>query len=301
MNAPARLAAFIAVLAVVFGTAAAAGSAMDPIHVQDPIASSGDHGGDEPMSDAHGASPDEAEAGSHDMPAVGGLAVVEGDLRLVVDAPLRAPGEEAPFTFRIVGPDGTAVTDFDPEQGGVALHLVIVGRDLSGFQHLHPEMDSDGTWSTALSLPAPGVFRAFTDVTVDGQPHTLGTDLFVPGVLSPQPLPAPEDLANVDGYQVTKEAGQPIAGEELEVRFTVSRDGAPVSDLEPYLGARGHLVGLREGDLAYLHLHPEDEAAASGEIVFAGSFPSPGRYRLFLQFQHEGAVQTVAYTVEVSR
>jgi oxalate decarboxylase/phosphoglucose isomerase-like protein (cupin superfamily) len=80
----------------------------------------------------------------------------------------------------------------------------------------------------------------------------------------------------------------------------VSRAGRPVADIEPYLGAGGHLVALREGDLAFLHVHPE-EAHTPGRIAFEATFPSAGRYRLFLQFQHDGRVRTVAHTVEVPR
>ena len=46
-------------------------------------------------------------------------------------------------------------------------------------------------------------------------------------------------------------------------------------------------------------MHPPDEAGAS-EIGFEATFPTAGRYRLFLQFQHEGEVQTVAFTQEVT-
>lgn len=79
----------------------------------------------------------------------------------------------------------------------------------------------------------------------------------------------------------------------------VSRNGRPVEDLEPYLGALGHLVALREGDIAFLHVHPETDDGSGPRISFQATFPSEGRYRLFLQFAHEGRVQTAALTVEV--
>jgi len=86
-------------------------------------------------------------------------------------------------------------------------------------------------------------------------------------------------------------------GEESELRFTVTRDGQPV-ETEPYLGAGGHLVALREGDLAFLHVHPTEQ----GDVIgFGAKFPSEGRYRLFLQFKVAGRVQTVAFTQEVGR
>lgn len=306
MSAPARLGTFVAGLAVVFGAAAAAGSAVDPVHELGSSAPSMSHADDAASPGAHGAIGgnqqihQQVEGSPLAAQAFGGLAVAEGDLRLVVDEAIRPAAPEAPFTFRILRADQQPVTTFDPEQGGVALHLVVVDRDLSTFQHLHPSMAGDGTWSTPLTLDGSGAYRAFADVTVDGRPHTLGVDLLVPGSFSPEPLPVPDTTTSADSYQVTLESPGPVAGQELELRFSVARDGAPVADLEPYLGAGGHLVGLRQGDLAYLHLHPE-EGSGAGEIAFAGRFPSAGSYRLFLQFQHEGVVRTAAFTVEVPR
>jgi oxalate decarboxylase/phosphoglucose isomerase-like protein (cupin superfamily) len=84
-----------------------------------------------------------------------------------------------------------------------------------------------------------------------------------------------------------------------DVRFTVLRDGRVLDDVEPYLGARGHLVALREGDLSFLHVHPKDDATEGRDIRFGIEYPSQGRYRLFLQFQHDGRVHTAAFTQEV--
>jgi hypothetical protein len=86
--------------------------------------------------------------------------------------------------------------------------------------------------------------------------------------------------------------------------FRITRKGQVVLDLEPYLGALGHLVVLREGDLAYLHVHPVDvsgtaDSASGGRITFHARFPSMGRYRLFLQLVHEGLVHTADFTSEV--
>ncbi len=316
MNAPLRLGVFVGGLALVFGVATAAGNAVGPVHEGPAPAGTMGHGASGDTEPGHQASGDtgmapaasadgghEATAGGgHAAPTVGGLAVADGELRLVVEDTVRPAGEQAELRFRVLGADQQPVTTFDPEQGGVALHLIVVGRDLSGFQHLHPEMAADGTWSTPLTLPGAGAYRAYADVTVDGRPHTLGTDLFAPGNFTPEPLPAPSTEAVVDGYEVTLDSPSPAAGQELDLRFSVTRDGVAVGDLEPYLGARGHLVGLRQGDLAYLHLHPTDDPAGDpGEIAFAGTFPSAGAYRLFLQFAHEGTVRTVALTVEVPR
>ncbi len=203
---------------------------MGPVHAGTPAGAGQDHGGEAAggghrapgttdVTGVTGGGEHGAHGGSgQQLPAPSGLAVAEGDLRLVVDQPVRVPAKRKILTLRILGADQRPVTDFDLEQGGVRLHLVVVGRDLSGFQHLHPSMAPDGTWSTPLTVVDPGVQRAFVDATVAGRSHTLATDLFVPGPFNPRPL---------------------------ALRFTVPREAAPVENLEPYLGTGGHLVGLR--------------------------------------------------------
>ena len=124
------------------------------------------HGADQPM------------ATHHDAPV--GLTTAANGLVLAADETVLWPGEAHEWAFRIRDDDGDVVTSFD-EQHGEPLHLVVVRRDLAGFQHRHPTMASDGTWTRSIVLPEPGVYRAFADVSVDGLSSTLGVDLFVPG------------------------------------------------------------------------------------------------------------------------
>lgn len=144
----------------------------------------------------------------------------------------------------------------------------------------------------------------FADFKTGGRNETLGADLAVDGTVDWQELPSASDTARTeDGYEVRLEGGSTPA-RESELRFTVLEDGSPVM-VEPYLGAGGHLVALREGDLAYLHVHPTGHGGgghggATGEpISFATEFPTRGRYRLFLQFKHRGRVHTAAFTVSI--
>jgi hypothetical protein len=174
------------------------------------------------------------------------------------------------------------------------MHLIVVRRDLTGFQHLHPEQADDGSWSTRVRLKDAGSYRLFADFARDGEAVTLASDLRVDGAADLRDLPAPATTATSDGgYGVRLDAGRAEAGRETALRFTVTKDGRPVA-VEPYLGARGHLVALREADLAFLHVHPSGDS-----VSFDATFPTTGRYRLFLQFKHQGRVQTVAFTQEV--
>jgi hypothetical protein len=249
-------------------------------------------------------------AGSHgatDATAhpVRGLAVAENGLRVVVEDPeLRRGGTER-LAFRIVDQRGETVRDFDVEHTK-RMHLILARRDLTGFQHLHPEQRADGTWTTSVRLDDAGSYRLFADFSRNDEAYTLASDLRVDGDAELQPLPAPQSTAVSDGgYDVRLDAGRARPGQEAELRFTVTKDGVPVHT-EPYLGAGGHLVALREGDLAFLHVHPTEDGHGETKrdehddsVGFAATFPTEGRYRLFLQFQHEGRVQTVAFTQEV--
>ena len=279
MNAGVRIAGFAALLALAFGGAAVAGGAIDPSPTAKPRA----HGAGMGMSPEH----------SDMEPA--GLAVAEHGFRLALADTRFARGRTAPLRFRILGADGRAVRDFATEHEA-KLHLIIVRRDLTGYRHLHPRLAPDGTWSVPARFDAPGPYRVFADFTSGGERVTLGGDVFVPGRFAPRALPAATTVARTGAYRVRLADG----GSGL-LRFSVSRGGREVTDLQPYLGARGHLVALREGDLAYLHVHPQEGATPGAGISFRAEYPSSGRYRLFLQFRHGGRVHTAAFTQEVER
>jgi hypothetical protein len=286
MRTPVRLAATALGLAAVLGGGWGVGALVGPVGAAPAAAA---HAGGE-AHDGDGGS--EAAAAEHDLPA--GLAVsAEGHTLDLTDDVLPA-GDAVPLSFRVLGPDGAPVTAFDTvhEQD---LHLVVVRRDLSGYQHVHPELAPDGTWTTTVAL-TPGSWRVLADSTptAHGEGLVLGADLAVPGASEPVPLPAPSPAAEVDGYTVTIE-GDLVAGQESEVVVTVARDGVPVTDLQPYLGARGHLVALRAGDLGYLHVHPT--GGSGGEVRFAVEVPAAGDHRLFLDFRHGDVVRTAAVTV----
>jgi hypothetical protein len=285
VNAAVKLAAFAAALAVVFGGAALAGAAIGP----DPSDGRASTGGE------HSEMSASSEPG-HGRAArpLRGLAVAQDGLRVVVeDAELRR-GRAETLRFRVLDERGQTVRDFDIEHEK-RMHLILARRDLSGFQHLHPEQTADGTWTTRVRVEEAGSYRLFADFSHDGTAYTLATDLRVDGAADLRPLPAPRATAVSDGgYDVRLESGDARPGEQADLRFTITKDGAPV-ETQPYLGARGHLVALRDGDLAFLHVHPDGDA-----VRFAATFPTEGRYRLFLQFKREGRVQTVAFTQEVS-
>lgn len=233
----------------------------------------------------------------------GGLQATQDGYTLDLAANRFAADKNVPLQFRILDPDGASVTRY-VENHDKLLHLIVVRNDLADFQHVHPELDATGTWRVPVNLSRAGDYRVFADFTADGGPAlTLGANLHVAGQYDPQPLPAVSASAVVDGYTVTLD-GAPKIYESSMLTMTVSRDGKPVTDLQPYLGAYGHLVALRASDLAYLHVHPMGEPGdgvtpAGPDIGFHTAFPSKGDYRLFLDFQHQGVVRTAEFTVSV--
>ena len=229
--------------------------------------------------------------------APGGLAVSAAGYTLDAVPKTFEAGREEAFGFRILDQAGHTARGFD-EQHGERMHLIVVRRDLTHYQHLHPSVGEDGTWSVPLVLPEPGVYRAFADFSVNGRALTLGVDLIAPGNLEFAPLPDPTSVVHVDGYEIRLDSGRPPAGAESLLTFRITQQGQDIEELEPYLGALGHLVALREGDLAFLHVHPT--GGGRSEVTFHAVFPSMGRYRLFLQFAHAGQVRTAAFTMEVS-
>jgi hypothetical protein len=286
VNATAKLAAFGAALAVLFGVATLAGAAIGPDPDQD-VASA------PPDEHSEMTSSSDSTHGAAARP-LRGLALAEDGLRVVVDDPELRRGRAETLSFRIVDERGETVRDFDVEHEK-RMHLILARRDLSGFRHLHPEQAADGTWRTSVRVDDAGSYRLFADFSHGETAYTLATDLRVDGAADLRPLPEPSATAVSDGgYDVRLDVGDVRPGAEADLRFTITRDGVPV-ETEPYLGAGGHLVTLREGDLAFLHVHPADDS-----VRFAATFPTEGRYRLFLQFEHEGRVQTVAFTQEVS-
>ncbi|MZD04927.1 hypothetical protein GTW43_07495 [Streptomyces sp. SID5785] len=310
-----KITAFAAAVAATFGTAYGVGTGLGPVtSEQRPVAheeqhAGGDGHGDEPPGESGESAREageEAGHGGHEEPAAaaadapGGLQVSERGYTLdLAQDRLPARHGEIRFTLR-KDATGKPLTSYRTEHGK-ELHLIVASRDLTAYRHLHPVRAADGTWSTPVSLPKAGDYRVFADFTPAGEKEglTLGAGLGVAGSYTPAPLPEHAATARIPGgYEVRLDGGlHPGRAGELTLR--VYRDGRPVTDLEPYLGAYGHLVALRSGDLAYLHVHPHDGKPGPG-ITFTATAPSKGAYRLFLDFKHDGEVRTAAFTVHAA-
>ncbi len=231
-----------------------------------------------------------------------GVVAARDGYRLVPTSPLLAAGGGI-FTFQVRDAEDDPAAAFTPVHER-DLHLIVVNRELTQYQHVHPTLAGDGTWSVELDALPPGSYRAIADFEItDGPRLALGTDLGVAGEYTPDRLPEPSATSSVDGYEVRLATAGGDGG-EVTAALTVTRDGVPVTDLQPYLGANGHLVAIRTGDLAYAHVHPvddeshEDGSPAEGTVTFDATLDATGRYGLFFDFRHGGVVHTARFTFD---
>jgi len=195
-------------------------------------------------------------------------------------------------------------------------HLFVVSRDMEFFQHIHPEQLPDGTWTIQVTLPKPGDYQILSDfLPTGGSPQFIGRTLETIDFAGDLESEIPHLRPDVD---VTKTVGSVTAHVDLEpstlvegqfghLAFTLTdaQTGRPVTDLQPYLGAFGHALILSEDMRDYVHSHPfEDlDGVAKGfsgpTVTFEAYMPKAGRYRAWSQFQRNGEVVTIPFTINV--
>lgn len=220
------------------------------------------------------------------------------------------------YSFSIVDDQGNILKDFQITHTKL-LHLIVVRKDLAYFQHVHPDFDqTTGTFTLKdLTFPADGQYRIFADFApVGAQIDAMGTPLAV----TPFEDASVGNTANyvaqsIGSGEKTKTFGDltvalatqsaPTSGAEGMLTFSLSQNGKPVTDLQTYLGALGHAVILREGNLDFIHAHPVEAATSpqSGKVNFMVDFPEAGKYKVFTQFQRGGKVITTDFVVTVTQ
>lgn len=307
-----RLGLYGLVLAVLFTASFTVAGAVVPGEVSGNWAT--DSGEGHGAGDGHrGGEPDEADdrdagGGHDDMSSQGtshqarGLASEQDGYRLHhVSAPT-STGERGTLSFAVTGPNGDPVTEYDTSHEK-KMHLIVVRTDGGGFDHVHPQTTGDGTWSIPWEWDEAGSYRLYADLvpTAAGEDVTLSHFAEVAGQVDPSPQRDKSATATVGGYEVSLD-GTLVDGEASELAFSVTRNGSPVTNLQPYLGAYGHLVALREGDLAYLHVHPlgepdDGQTEPGPQIEFTATAPTAGTYLLYLDFQVDGTVHTAEFTI----
>ncbi|MEO8594072.1 MAG: heavy metal-binding domain-containing protein [Candidatus Solibacter sp.] len=220
------------------------------------------------------------------------------ELRLRPSAP-RA-GQKVELLFRVKDPKtGRPVTDFQIMHEKL-YHMFIVSQDLRYFLHEHPVQSAGGVFRFSTSFPRPGMYRILSDVYPSGgTPQLIPRTVIIPGgaitpggVLTPDF--APKEAVNLR-VTLKTEPPQPVAGQKTLMFFHVE----PPDGIEKFIGAWGHMLAASSDLVDMIHTHPFI-ADGGPDIQFNMVFPRPSIYRVWVQFQRKGVVNTVAFNVPAS-
>ena len=229
------------------------------------------------------------------------------DLRVTPRAP--RPGEPATLELRFRHPKtGQPVRDFEIMHEKL-MHTFLVAADLTDFAHLHPMPQPDGSFTLPVTFQRAVPYRVVADFYPKGAtPQFLTKTVFPAGAPLVLPPKLAADRAAKQGdnlaVELVTEPAEPIAGQETLLFFRLK----PHEGLEPYLAAWGHLLAASDDLVDLMHDHPlyvdgvpppDLRVPSPKQIQFNLIFPRERMYRVWVQFQRAGVVNTVAFTVPV--
>lgn len=236
----------------------------------------------------------------------------EAKTKITTQAKLTAPPNLAPnqpvnLVINVQDTVGKSIDKFDTFQEKL-MHLIIVRDDLATYDHIHPTYKGNGRFEVSANFASPGNYSLFSDYKPSGQQETVS----LMQVKIPGSIPLPKNLEKFEKIKVLSNtkvnlnvAAKDIqAGKEVTLNFDIkdAANNQAVKDLQPYLGERGHLVILKSSSPLtvsdYIHAHAVKNSA-DGQIEFITSFPQPGTYKLWMQFQRNGKVDTADFWVNV--
>lgn len=223
---------------------------------------------------------------------------VEFPVRVQTQPRVIKPGIDTQMIFEVLDPKtGKRVNRFEMMHEKI-LHLFLVSADLQFFAHEHPTLEPDSRFRFETKFPKPGMYRVLTDFYPTGAtPQLVANTIFVAGkAVAPQPLQADVGTQKGENMNVslTMDPPQPLAGFKTLLFFDLS----PADGFEQYLGAWGHMMAASEDLVDMIHAHPFI-ADGGPKVQFNMIFPRPGIYRVWVQFQRKGVVNTFAFNVPV--
>jgi hypothetical protein len=226
-------------------------------------------------------------------------------------------GEKFRLSFNVSNPKtGVAVKEFNIVHD-MPFHLFVVSQDLNYFSHIHPEQQPDGSFTIETTLPNEGSYLIYSDIfPKGGLPQVVYRNLVTAGFTgdlfsSRAKLEPDKSFAKtVSGvrFDLAFDPVLAVAGKNVRLKYHLidEKTGTPVQDLQPYLGAWGHTLILSEDARDYIHSHPTElipdgvdrRSLVSGpDVSFDAFIPRAGNYRIWSQFQRQGRVITVDYTI----
>jgi hypothetical protein len=183
------------------------------------------------------------------------------------------------------------------------IHLMVVNEDLTWFRHIHPEEQTDGSYTITETFPNGGKYLLFVDFKPSGAAQALSIQkIEVQGKRST----VDQDISNkwtlkVDGYRLTLENGSDFKTNRTQpLQIAVEKDGKKLmeNNLQQYLGASAHIVMIGKADKDFVHIHPISDSLYP--IYAQTHIGKAGIYRMWVQFKIDGQVHTADFTVDVT-
>jgi hypothetical protein len=184
------------------------------------------------------------------------------------------------------------------------VHLIIVSRDLSYFDHIHPIYKGAGLFEVTAKFPESGEYKLFANYMPTGMSEVIQNHWVHIEGAAPKPntlIPDKGFTQIVGDKEVTLSFDHLMAEMEVVLTFEINAASThePITNLQPYLGSIGHVVAIREDTKQFLHIHPLNNSESGPLAKFRLTFPTSGIYKIWGQFQQNGEVFTIPYVIQV--
>jgi len=226
---------------------------------------------------------------------------MEKSLTLLISPHEVVAGKPTNFTLMVHDDKGNMLKDFEATHEKL-VHLIFIDKLMATFYHIHPEVAPDGKMTVTHAFATGGDFYVYADVKPRGkETETVRSTLMVKGE-SPSPASLAStvpDTVKGDGWSANVSVTPVRVGESTVMFEFKDGEAKPLSDLQPYLGAMGHLVVVNVKDGDYAHAHPDAKSSAPGEVRFMVHFAKPGIYKGWGQFKRGEKVFDVPFVAEI--
>ena len=225
---------------------------------------------------------------------------VEFHLDLTLNPRAVKPGQPEQLKFSVHDPwKDRPVKDFQTVHEKL-FHMFVVSQDLQFFIHDHPVFQPNGDFLFSLTFPKPGMYRVLGDFYPDGAtPQLIAKTVIVPGTSPPAvSLPrdySPKQTENLE-VEMTTDPPQPVAAQKTLIYFHLT----PADGLEKYIGAWAHMLTASDDLIDLIHTHPF-LADGGPQLEFTMDFPRARTYRIWVQFQRKGVVNTAHFDIPVKQ
>jgi hypothetical protein len=207
-------------------------------------------------------------------------------------------GEKAQLEFTVRDPQNSRQIQHFEVVHEKLFHMFLISRDLQVFVHDHPVLGEDGKFRYGYAFPKSGLYRILADFYPEGAtPQLIAKTVIVPGPAQQAPA-ITRDYSTKQAenmtVSLTTDPPQPIAGTKTMLFFKIE----PADGIEKYIGAWGHMLAASDDLIDMIHTHPFI-ADGGPEMQFNVYFARERMYRIWVQFQRKGVVNTAQFDVPV--